>query len=73
MGELTPCNHCGLRSIERRAKAKGLVVTKKPARDSWTNIYVHPEGVTEFPDNNNGEPSEYFAASMMKITDHCVC
>lgn len=73
MSELTPCNYCTFRRIKHRAALRDWRVTKKVDKDGWTNIYVHPSNVTEFPNRYDGEPSRYFVASMMKITDHCVC
>lgn len=72
MSELTPCNFCSLNRIKYRAKQRGRLVTTR-SESGWTVVYVHPPDVTEFPRREDGEPSEYFAASMMKITDHCVC
>ena len=73
MSELTPCNYCNLNSIRRHAKERRLTGTTKANEDGWTDVYVHPPNVTEFPVDKNGERSEYFALSMMQITDHCVC
>ena len=72
MSELTPCNYCSLSRIKQRADKKGWQVTTKPDGHGWTAVYVHPPEIKDFPDDDN-EPSEYFAASMMRITDHCVC
>lgn len=74
MSELTPCNHCSLENIRYRAKKKGWNVTIKLDRYGWTDVYVHPPSVTDFPDHgHDDEWSQYQVASMMKITDHCVC
>lgn len=72
MGELTPCNHCSLNGIKWRAKQKGLKVTVR-SEDGGTMVYVHPPEVTEFPRRPDGEPSKYFVAWLMGVTDHCVC
>lgn len=73
MSELTPCNFCSLKSIKRRADRKGMNVTLVPDDQGWIAVYVHPPNVAGFPDNHDGESPQYRVASMMRITDHCVC
>lgn len=74
MSELTPCNYCNLDRIRLRAKRQGQAVTTKVDDHGWTDVYVHPLDVTALPDRgHDDEWSKYQVASMMKITDHCVC
>lgn len=75
MSELTPCNFCSLSDIKYRAKQRGQVVTTLIDDAGWTDVYVHPSDVTELPAKrgHDDEWSKYQVASMMKITDHCVC
>jgi hypothetical protein len=74
MSELTPCNYCNLNRIKHRAKQSGRVVTTIVDNEGWTDVYLHPPEVTEFPKrNHNDEWPQYLVSSMMKITNHCVC
>lgn len=73
MSELTPCNHCSLENIRYRAKKKGFIVTLKLDNHGWTSVYVHPPNAKLSESSDHGNWPEYQAASMMAITDHCVC
>lgn len=74
MSQLTPCNFCNLNGIKYRANQRGLVVTTIVDDVGWTDVYVHPPNVTEFPSrSHDDEWLSYQVASMMAITDHCVC
>lgn len=73
MSELTPCNYCTLQSIKHRANGKGMNVTLKSDDQGWIAVYVHPPNAAGFADNHDGDAPRYRVASMMKITDHCVC
>lgn len=74
MSELTPCNFCNLGNIKDRAKQSGQIVTMLIDNMGWTDVYVHPSDVTEFAKrSHDDEWSPYQVASLMKITDHCVC
>jgi len=69
MSELTPCNYCSLYWIKHRAKKNGKQVTTE-WRNGWLEVYVHPADVTITTDE---ERDQYRQASMMALTDHCVC
>lgn len=74
MSELTSCNFCSLNNIKHRAKQRGQIVTTLIDDTGWTDVYVHPPNITEFTRRrHDDEWSEYQVASMMAITDHCVC
>jgi hypothetical protein len=72
------CNYCDLRSIKRRAKEGGLLVTVLRDAD-WgmggVNIYVHPQGVNvkELQGGEDGERSKYRQAWFMSLPDSCAC
>lgn len=74
MSELIPCNYCNLIDIKYRAKQRGQAVTTLVDDTGWTDVYVHPSDITQFATrSHNDEWSQYQVASMMEITDHCVC
>ena len=76
MSELTPCNYCNLRSIERRAKADGQQrVTLIGGIGGFIDIYVHPDSVSAqaLAVGKVSERKLYWQAAMVAITDHCVC
>jgi hypothetical protein len=69
MSELTPCNHCSLNRIKYHAKRDGKQVTTQ-WRNGWLEVYVHPIGIQITTDEDR---DRYRQASMMALTDHCVC
>lgn len=74
MSHLTPCNYCSLQGIKSRAKAKGLYVTLC-ASGRWIAIFVHPREVDPIQYDAEGKliENEYWHASCLVLTDHCVC
>lgn len=70
MSELTRCNYCSLNSIKQRAKRSGKQVTTQRREDGWLEVYVHPAEVKIVTDEDR---EVYRQASMMAVTDHCVC
>ena len=78
MSELTPCNHCRLESIKRRAKQNGMKVTViNDAR--WgmggSNVYVHPNGlkIEKLGGGEDGPREKYRVSWMMEIPARCEC
>ena len=73
MSELTPCNHCTLCDIKRRAREDGkLVVLKAHPEEgspSGQDVFVSP-GETKYSERFR---KEYWTAWFMELTDHCVC
>lgn len=77
MSDLTPCNYCSYQGIKRRAKEKGLVITKKRhlsatkigGKDHYmggVNIYRHKKGETIDHD-------KHFISWFMELPDSCKC
>ena len=62
MSSLTPCNHCTLKRIRARNKAKGVRTYVRDGKGEWLGWKI----VTE---SGNSKP----VAFMMEITNHCVC
>jgi hypothetical protein len=81
MSELTTCNYCMLRSMERRCPddrrliQRAGVVSGHSKMSSWITIYSVPKAVTlgAFDRLTRKGRERYFAASFMALTDHCVC
>ena len=78
MGELTSCNYCRLKSIERRAKEQGKKVTVlNDAR--WgmggSNVYTHPKkiNIKKLEGGEDGPRAEYRVSWMMTIPARCEC
>lgn len=71
MSELTPCNHCTLKRIRRRAEKEGKKVTLVGNR-GWTTAYVHPKDI-DIKTLSAKQREPYFAASFMALTDYCCC
>ena len=71
MSELTQCNFCSLRTIERKAKAaKKQVSTIYNKEHGGMDVFVHPKKVKISQEN---KPKEYFVAWFMELSTHCVC
>jgi hypothetical protein len=74
MSELTRCNHCVLRDIEKFAKQDGRVVTLIPnstigsGKPALTGTVVLVHGADEVPD-----AERHWAAWLWTITETCVC
>ena len=75
MSDLTLCCYCSHQSLLFRAKNEGLIVTTRRER-GWITAYAHPSDVTipveGFPEDSV-ESHQYWRASYMVLTDHCVC
>jgi hypothetical protein len=76
MSELTKCNYCDLKSIRRRARARGekIVVVGQtayriPKSMSKRDFMKLPTGSV---DARTGK-GKYFVAWFMAIPDHCCC
>lgn len=61
MSELTKCNYCTLKSIERRTRLSGEKVITRPAKGGGIDVFRVKAG------------REHFAAWLMELTAHCVC
>lgn len=76
MSELTLCNYCSLKQIERLAEAAGekVIVYRNTA-------YTVPKALSKkaFLDLPDGDPDKktgkgkYFSAWFMQLPDHCCC
>jgi hypothetical protein len=75
MSELTRCNYCDLRSIERGAKQDDMVITKLVGWKGGIDVFVHPSGaeITKKSQGDNHPHQKWFRAWFMSITDHCCC
>jgi hypothetical protein len=63
MSELTSCNFCSLRSMKRRAAARGVTVIVKKESEGVM------KGWTSARYSDRDKPSAHF----MELTDRCAC
>jgi len=77
MSELTQCNFCSFKAVQRSARARGLKITKVPNMGG-VDILLHPKDVDP-KTLSKGEPNskrlreKYFVAWYMELPDHCCC
>jgi len=74
---MSTCNHCVLQRIkERKPKGSRVVLHPSDSIPGWTDVYIVPKGeeldTRQHPKTGNHLSSQ-FKASMMEITNHCVC
>lgn len=72
MSELTRCNYCTLKILERDAKKYGTVITKLKGWRGGTDVFMHPENV-DIETLSREERDKYFCVWLMEISTHCVC
>ena len=75
---MSHCNHCSLNQIRRRAKQVGAkVVLRRDAFGSFAqgqSVYVVPKGEKlDLSRDEQGDPSEQFAAWFAEISEGCAC
>lgn len=72
MSELTPCNYCNLRRIQRRAERQGKRVMLKP---SPYHVWTGGQDVYLIDTTGERRPTRkrQWVAWMAEIPDHCVC
>jgi len=74
MSDLTRCNYCNLKSIKRRAKSKGLVVTKRSGDFGLggMDVFVHPKEI-KICVGDKVQRDKYFVSWLMEIPKYCCC
>lgn len=63
MSELTECNYCTLRAMMARAKARGEIITTRPAKNGGVECATHK------PEEKPTRWDTWF----MELPDHCCC